>query len=174
MDETYRLYVSTSCRAFLANENKDPNALEAYLTDTQNRVLPKLDAAFFENKPNPKPLRHLLRPGKEVQVCSVSKNSPPLPQGSFIVGKAFRVPGIVYATISCAAEMSQSAYNSAVSAAVEKYGQKIVGAQKSNDEQSELKWRAELEQATGAMPKPVTFEQLVKNLAEHLLKNLSR
>jgi hypothetical protein len=65
--------------------------------------------------------------------------------------------------------MSQLAYTSAVSAAVEKYGQKIVGAQASNDEQSELKLRAELEQATGAMPKPVTFEQLVKQLAARLL-----
>lgn len=174
MDETYRLYVSTSCKAFLADPNKDPNALEAYLTDTQNRVLPKRDAAFFENKQKPKPLKHLLRAGKEVQVCSISKTSAPLPQGSFIVGKAFRVPGIVYSTVSCAAEMSQSAYNSAVSAAVEKYGQKIVSAQASNDEQSALKLRAELEQATSAMPKPITFEQLVKHLAEHLLKNLSR
>jgi hypothetical protein len=169
MADTYRLYVSTSCRAFLSKENEDPNALEAYLTDTQNRVLPNLDNALFENKPKPKPLRHLLRTGKEVQVCSVSKNSPPLPQCSFMVGKAYRIQELACTAILKAAEISNAAYASAKSKAVEEYGKKIVDAQQKSDLDAEYKARAEMEHAISLFPKPVTFEQLVKQLAARLL-----
>jgi hypothetical protein len=169
MKDPYRLYVGAGYKTFLSKDAKDPNALEAYLTDSKNMVLPSCQNVFFDTKSKPKMLKNELRPGKEVQIMRVLSGGESLREGSFVVGKVFRIPSLVYSVISHAVLKSQVEYRSAHSKVINSYGEKIFAAQQKEDLPTEVRVRAEMEQTINAFPKELTFEQLVKQLAVHFI-----
>ncbi len=170
-DKHYRLYLGIDYKSYLSRNardaGKDPNSLDAYLTDCENTILPDGKKAFFTPTNPPKRLKHQLKPKTRVQIMHFLKE--PLKENDFVIGKVYRIPELVCSMMRYATLLSQNNYNSTHCKICSTYGEKIRSAeQQKNYEQTQL-IHQELNALLKMLHEPTSFEEFVKQLATRLI-----